>query len=262
MPKLIFFLLLLTSGTLLFAQDTLPAFTLRSLPKEKIQVSWVNPYTTLVQLNVQRSYDSLRNYRTVFTSPSPNLPQNGFTDAAPPIQRVFYRIFYVLEGGTYFFSKPQRLPPGYVAPPVVTLNETKFINIRLGDSILSRLEYPLFLKFRDSILHKTLDSLFTTSDEEVVLKRYKKVIAWTASKYIYTNREGYVMMKLPLALQRRYRLIIYDDKGAEIFAVAHIKEPSLILDKANFVHAGWFEFELYEEDKLLERNKFYLPKDF
>ena len=41
-----------------------------------------------------------------------------------------------------------------------------------------------------------------------------------------------------------------------------VKEPLFTLDKSNFVHAGWYVFELFENDKLKEKNKFYLPKDF
>jgi len=34
------------------------------------------------------------------------------------------------------------------------------------------------------------------------------------------------------------------------------------LDKANFLHAGWFRFELYENGQLKEKHRFYIPKDF
>ena len=34
-----------------------------------------------------------------------------------------------------------------------------------------------------------------------------------------------------------------------------------VLDKTNFVHAGWFTYELYEDEKLKEKNKFQLQKD-
>ena len=40
------------------------------------------------------------------------------------------------------------------------------------------------------------------------------------------------------------------------------KETALTLDKTNFYHAGWFTFELYNDEKLVEKHKFYLAKDF
>jgi len=36
----------------------------------------------------------------------------------------------------------------------------------------------------------------------------------------------------------------------------------LTLDKSNFIHAGWFKFELYEDGQLKEKNKLLIPKDF
>ncbi|HAN37547.1 MAG TPA: hypothetical protein DCQ29_01475 [Chitinophagaceae bacterium] len=100
---LIFFLLILV-GFDSTAQDTLPKFTARNLGNNRMQISWVNPHKNVIQLNIQRSFDSLRYFRTIYTAPSPQLPTNGFTDKAP-IEKVYYRIFYVLEGGAYFFTQ-------------------------------------------------------------------------------------------------------------------------------------------------------------
>jgi hypothetical protein len=259
--------LLALSATILFwgnalkAQDTLPAFTVKSLG-EKVQVSWVNPYQSITQLNIQRSYDSLRNYHTIFSSPSPNLPQNGYTDGKAPGQRMFYRIFYVLEGGTYFFTKPQRLPDPRLQVPEITPEANKFISIRFGDSIIAKLAYPVYLKFKDSVLHKTYDSLFTVSEEEVVLKRYRKIESWKPSAFVYTTREGNVVIRIPDAHEHRYRLAVFNDQKENLFTIQHIKETLLTLDRANFLRAGWFSFELYVDDRLKESNRFYVPKDF
>ena len=56
-------------------------------------------------------------------------------------------------------------------------------------------------------------------------------------------------------------MFFYEEDGTELFRIKTIKEPELILDKTDFIHAGWFSFELFEDDKLKERNKFYLSKD-
>jgi hypothetical protein len=41
-----------------------------------------------------------------------------------------------------------------------------------------------------------------------------------------------------------------------------VKEVQLVLDKADFIHAGWFSFDLFEDGKLKEKNRFYIPKEF
>lgn len=82
------------------------------------------------------------------------------------------------------------------------------------------------------------------------------------SFYVYTNREGYVFINLPDADKKKYRIKFFDEDGSLLFELKSIKETGLTLDKANFIHAGWFDFELYNDEKLVERNKFYLNKMF
>jgi hypothetical protein len=40
-----------------------------------------------------------------------------------------------------------------------------------------------------------------------------------------------------------------------------IRESQLTIDKTNFIRAGWFKFELYENNQLKEKNKFFIPKE-
>jgi hypothetical protein len=47
-----------------------------------------------------------------------------------------------------------------------------------------------------------------------------------------------------------------------LFELNNITEKALTLDKSNFIHSGWFRFELYNGDQLVERHRFYVPKDF
>ena len=82
------------------------------------------------------------------------------------------------------------------------------------------------------------------------------------SPYIYTNKDGYVFINLPDAPQKKYHLKFFEENGDLLFEVKNIKDKALTLDKANFYHAGWFNFELYNDEKLVEKHKFYLAKTF
>ena len=82
------------------------------------------------------------------------------------------------------------------------------------------------------------------------------------SFYVYTNREGYVYVNLPDADRRKYHIKFYEEDNDFLFELKNINETGLTLDKANFIHGGWFRFELYNGDRLVEKNKFYLAKDF
>ncbi|SKA07100.1 hypothetical protein [Sediminibacterium ginsengisoli] len=263
--RLFFVCCLISFSIVAGAQMALPGFTVRELNKQKTQISWINPYPSCIQLAVQRSFDSLKNFRTIFSAISPELPANGFVDTKfPPGITVYYRIFYVLKGGAYFFTDTKspsadsyiaRVPDTKVAEPQTT------IRIFKKDQLMFSLEYPDYIKFRDSIISKTKDSLYTIDADSVQWRPFMAKVMWKPSQHVYTNEKGLLLIQLPELKQHHYRIVFFEEDGTELFQVKTIRESPLTLDKAAFIHAGWFHFELYEDDKLKEKNKFYLQKN-
>ncbi len=247
------------------AQNPLPDFKVDNLGKDRIRIGWLNDYgNNCVQINVQRSFDSTRFFRTVFSPLSPELPENGFIDTKSSFGTVYYRIFYVLQDGLYFFTSAKHPATGYDATE--TLIQDNFddfiVTINLEDSVLAQLHYAQFKIFRDSIVNKTKDSLFVLAKNQVLLKKFDSNNIFIPSIYVFTNSDGLVNINLPNTNQKKYSLKIFDNRGKPMFFIHHINESQLSLDKTNFMHAGWFTFELYEDEKLKERNKFYLQRDF
>lgn len=370
------------------AQNVLPDFTVKELTKGKIQISWNNPFTNCIQLSLQRSVDSTGDFRTIFSTQSPELPSNGFVDNRQlPNNKRYYRIFYVLDGGAYFFSKPvvvdviksidvrpitkidteknskkekynsvstksNDLIKIYIQKSevfkltkseyklfrdsintktkdglhkindlaiewrpakannekeeitsiykknllLVKLNvnnykkfkdsiatqtqdtlytisqwriqlnpfipeEKPYLFIYKKDTLVAKLELPLYKIFKDSIATKTKDTLFFIDNTQLEIHPFVPKYVWKPSVYVFTNTKGYVTIMLPLVKQHRYRVIFYDEDASELFQIKSIKEMELVLDKTNFMHAGWFSFELFEDDKLKEKNKFLLSRD-
>jgi hypothetical protein len=263
------------------AQDTLPEFSAAEKAPRKILISWANPFETCIQLNVQRSFDSTKNFRTIYAAASPELPQNGFLDATARTNKMYYRIFYVLKGGAYFFSTPKQ--PDTLAVVNKLPNETRpyvsgnkepsktdkpeepekhFVAVIVRDSILALLDDAQFKRFRDSIMYRTKDTLFNVSNDEVILKPFVPIPTWKPSVYVFTDRDGYLNIRLPMAKYRQYSIRFFDDKENELFEIKQVKDTELFLEKSNFLRAGWYHFELYEDRKLKEKNKFLLQKDF
>lgn len=356
------------------AQKTLPDFTVRALTKDKIQISWNNPYPDCIQLAIQRSSDSTKNFRTIFSSLSPELSTNGYVDSRPfPGNKAYYRIFYVLKGGGWYFSHTVPVSVSREAadvvtpkPPIIISNKlvsiyirkrvvqqfteaeyrafrdsinhqtndglkrindkaiewiprpprskqsniyvfrpyyppieldkkrfeifrdsirnstydtlyafdswhhqlkkfvpknTEFVFIYRNDSLQVQLPLYRFKKFKDSIAFNTKDTLFVVDYNRAEIHSYVPKYVWKPSIYVYTNRSGYVTINLPLVKRHKYHIIFYEADGSELFRINSIKDPELILDKTDFVHAGWFNFELYEDDKLKEKNKFMLTRN-
>lgn len=208
-------------GSASFAQDTLPRFSVRNVGNNRIILGWTNQFPTIKQISIQRSFDSLRNYTTILSVADPKAVQNGYADTKAPNPNMFYRLFYVLEGGTFYFTQAKR-------PRIDT-----------AKAMAAVVEKPKV-------------------DSPVV----EKPRGYVPSSYVFTNRNGYVYINLPDAARKDYSIKFFEENGDFLFELKGIRQKALTLDKANFVHAGWFHFELYNDQKLVERHKFYLAKDF
>ncbi|HRE51547.1 MAG TPA: hypothetical protein PK339_09005 [Flavitalea sp.] len=285
----------------LSAQDTLPKFSAVLKTQNRIVISWSNPYPVVTQLSIQRSIDSLRNFKTILTVPDPTIPQNGFVDTKSPSPFAFYRILIVLDSGKYQFTRSQRPSPDTVRvrrtpeetkriivpdklpdtlaktikekplPTPPKPREEKFFTIKRRDTLVGRLPEKEVKKFRDSILYKTKDTLILSAADTFLIKPFVPKPVYKASKFVYAEKYGNLMIALPDAAAKKYTIRFYEDRGIDgapledkdfLFELKQLKSPTLVLDKSAFVHAGWFWFELFENGVLKEKNKFYIPKDF
>ncbi|MES1219709.1 MAG: hypothetical protein ABUT20_29685, partial [Bacteroidota bacterium] len=61
-----------------FAQDTLPKFTVKNIGNKHIVISWRNNYDIVKQISIQRSPDSLKNFKTIMSVADPTTKENGF----------------------------------------------------------------------------------------------------------------------------------------------------------------------------------------
>jgi hypothetical protein len=81
------------------------------------------------------------------------------------------------------------------------------------------------------------------------------------SKLVYTGKQNNVIISLPDADKKKYSIKFFEEDGTPLFEIKKITEPYLTLDKVNFIHAGLFNFEVYADGILVEKHKFYIPKD-
>jgi hypothetical protein len=223
--RLLPLVLFLLSFSLTKAQDTLPNFSLRNAGSNRVIIGWVNPFGNVNQISIQRSFDSLKNYKTILTVTDPKAVQNGFADTKAPNDHMFYRIFYVIQGGSFYFTNAKKPDTSSAARSDAASQQTG------KTDTLTAIKPPVKPGFVPSF-------------------------------FVYTNKDGYVFINLPDADEKKYSLKIFEEDETPLFEIKPIKEKALTLDKANFYHSGWFMFELYNGDKLVEKSKFYLPKVF
>jgi hypothetical protein len=235
-------LLLITFVATLFhlsAQDTLPKFSVKTLGNSRVIISWTNNYQKVKQISIQRSADSLKNYKTILTVPDPMSKQNGYADTKAATDNMFYRLFILLDGSMYTFSVAKR--------PVFDSATAEAEKKRLVDPFSIEVNRP----------EKSMDSTLKTNGDAK-----NKPNIFVPSMYVYTSRDGNIHLNLPNADTKKYSVKFYDENDNFLFEVNTLKDQSLIIDKTNFYHAGWFKFELFVDDKLKEKHKFYLGKEF
>lgn len=138
----------------------------------------------------------------------------------------------------------------------------KFITVKRRDSIISQVSEKQFKMFRDSVVHKTKDTIAFASVDTIIIKPYIPPVVYKPSKYVYTEKDGNIAIVLPDAGHKKYAVKFFDEEQKPLFEIREVKESAVVLDKANFLRAGWFRFELYEDGKLMEKHKFFIPKDF
>ena len=207
----------------IFAQDTLPRISVK-ISGNQVVVSWKNTFgANISNINIQRSTDSIKNFATIGTVLSPLNRENGFVDHKAGGANMFYRVFVAFEGGTYFFSHSHR--------PVIDTSHT------------------VAMPYED-LLPETKNHQKSTT-----------ATGFVPSKFIYTNRENNLIINLPDADKEKFSLHFFDDRDKKVLEITKIPETYLIVEKVNFLHSGWFYYNLYNDGILLEKYKFYISKD-
>jgi len=82
--------------------------------------------------------------------------------------------------------------------------------------------------------------------------------AFSPSVFVYTNADGNVSISLANVGSKKYSIRFFDAEDHFLFEIAEVHKPLLILDKTNFMRAGWYHYELYEDGKVKEKWKFYI----
>lgn len=150
-------------------------------------------------------------------------------------------------------------------PPPVKVQEIipeKIYFIKRADTLKGRLPESGMKAFRDSINTNTKDTLLSVVNDTILIRPFVPKEVFRLSRYVFTDKSGLLHIELPEATRKTYRLRFYEEDKTFLFEVRDIRDQVLLLDKANFQHAGWFLFELFENEVVIEKNRFFIGKDF
>lgn len=274
LQRITIFCILVSFGLTLQAQDTLPSFSAVNR-NGKVILSWINSYPVIKQLSIQRSSDSLKGFKTILTLPDPSSVTNGFLDNNSPNDSSYYKLYILLEGGKYIFSKSQK-PHPYQPPVVKRQNQqpkpaeqpASSVPAPGGSQVSGGAPSPgsnntAVTNATDrtyqvqtalaSPAKKKSDTRITDSVNAV------RPATFTPSGFVFTNADGNVTIVIPPGKIADFKIKFYESNGNVLFQIERIKEHHFTIDKSNFFHSGWFSFELIEDGILKEKNKVWIP---
>lgn len=275
--RTVIFLVFVLLGKHVRAQDTLPDFSVVNR-NGKIILSWVNDYPVIKQLSIQRSEDSTKGFKTILTLPDPTSVTNGFLDNNAPSPNSFYKLYILLDNGKYTFSKAQKAKM-YTAPPAKT-QHTKPASPVAKEENKNNTAVAVETKLPEKIA--PVEAAVPAVADEPASKEYQMETTNTSNKkrsdglkkdsvnvvrpeaykpsgFVFTNADGNVTIVLPSGRHGKFKIKFYEQSGDAMFQINDIKEHIFVLDKSNFLHSGWFRFELFEDGILKEKNKVRVP---
>ena len=203
----------------------------------KIELEFISGFRDVMHIGVQRSIDSVLNFSTIAYVSNPNNYRNSFVDIKPLPGSNYYRLFIQFNNGRYIYTKT------LMAVPDSTIDASK--KLQLAD-------------VKEAIAAQQAASGTTGAKGKEEEPKPVKIV-WHPSNYVYTTADGNVNIKLPDAAQKKYSVKFFEPDGSFLFEIKEVKEPFLILEKAIFLHAGWFNFEIFENGKSYEKWNLYIP---
>jgi hypothetical protein len=232
MNKLSLPILLLFIGLSATAQqDTLPKFNAAKKLNGEISLSWISTFKNVSQINIQRSKDSLRNFSTIHTLPNPNVRSYSYVDKTAKNDSGYYRVFILFEGTNYVFTPSRKL--------VLDTSSTSVAVKEPSGKPAHQKEVE-----KDERPHSVSKPV------------------WVPSLHVFTGDDGNPVIRLPDALSKKYSIKFMKEDGTQLFLIPKVTDTYLTLDKVNFMKSGWYHFELLEDGKLKEKNKFLITRDY
>ncbi len=173
------------------------------------------------------------------------------------------RIFYLQDNGN--LKKPEVSSLSKLKTPAIEVEKILFVKRR--DSVIMLLPGNHVRRFSDSLLKQTKDTLWFVNADTLMIKPFVAPPEeirdiYKISAYVFTAKDGNVNISLPDFSKKKYSVQFFEEDHTPLLEIKNINNRMLIIDKTNFMHSGWFRFELYEDGKLREKNKLFIPKEF
>jgi hypothetical protein len=130
--------------------------------------------------------------------------------------------------------------------------------LSLKDKMFAFLASAVFLHSSSPDSHISgISTLYTIKKDTGWLRPAEERIP---SKYVRKEKNGDLAIIVPIT-RGKYKIRFFDDRGQFLFGIRQIRDSLLIVERVNFRHAGFFQYELYKDNVLVERNPFIIKSN-
>ncbi len=222
--------------------DSLPMFKVTNPLTGNIIISWVNKYPSIKQITVQRSTDSIKNFKSIATMPNASIPQNGYSDKSTlPKVKYFYRLYLVIDNRTFFNTKSQ-------SAVIDTTWKIKLAELRKKRFIEDSLETELKL-----LAKKELEAMEAEAKKAKIDNKPPKPVKFIP-QFVFNNKGGDILLKLKDAGASNVYSVKFYKETQLILELKDLDESHIVVDKVNFPQKGCYRYEIIKADKILENH--------
>lgn len=218
--------MLLAATTDVVAQNELPALSIETVSGQN-RISWICTYEGIKSMIVQRSEDSVVNFKTIGFIEKPAKGVNAFTDERPLLGKNFYRVLVLFQSELEWYSNTYKveLDSALIAQSRLQVLRTGSTNAKSGSTDAAGNTSANFTDFY-----------------------------YEPSTQVYTNPyTGHINISLADALEKRYSISFFDPEKEEVLKITRLKQPTVILDKYNFNARGTYSFKLMDAGIVVEK---------
>jgi hypothetical protein len=183
-------------------------------------ISWSNQYPSLASIEIQRSTDSTKNYKTIGTINKPKKGSNAFSDEKPLAGKNYYQLIIKFDEEILWYSS----------------RKGAFVDSATLVAIAN-----------------TPDTFAKTINTPPVIEQ-APVFTYIPSAHVYASTyTGHISIDVENALGKKYSLVFFGNNGKEALRIDRISQDKIVLDKHNFNGKGIFSFKLYESGSEIEK---------
>jgi hypothetical protein len=187
----------------------------------------------------------------------------------PPYNKMYYRLFIGFDTGVYLLTPSKRPEVNTVIDYTRLIQEINTLyekNIQLQEEkikLQKQLAEALAAKNKNKTTSKTAKNSKTTkkADPTEVSEDIINQVITYPSKRIFTDKDNNIIAKLFNVKANKYVIRFLTEDYKLLFEIKNPSEDYFILEKVNFTRGGWYQFEIYKNEYLLEENKFYISSE-